>query len=182
VLSALAWLVGVVVAFRLLRALLHRLLVGVGLCRYHSSLLYTTGVGRRREIHLGTTTDFLSQDESGRRLLLARLAEGLLALCDDVERGRLAPDVHLTGTTDLLREGTAHRLGFHTSLPGPLRVAFTLTAWTQVSLLRTLLRRGPALVRLHRLRRLRIRAGDLAARKPELERLRNRLVAGAAAA
>jgi hypothetical protein len=182
VLSALAGLVGVVVAFRLLRAGLHRLLVRVGLCRYHSVLLYTTGVGRRREMHLGTTTDFLAQDNPCRRLLLARLAEGLLALCDDVEGGRLAPDVHLTGTTDLLRDGTAHRLGFHTSLPSPLRLACTLTAWTQVSLLRTVLRRGPALVRLHRLRRLRIRAGDLAARRPVLEQLRNRLVTGDLAA
>lgn len=174
-LSALAWLVGAVAAFRLLRAALHRLLVRLGLCRYHSALLYTTGVGRRREIHLGTTSDFLAQDEPRRRLLLARLAEGLLALCDDVDRGRLAPDVHLSGTTDLLRDGTAHRLGFHTSPPGPLRLAFTLTAWTQVSLLRTVLRRGPALVRLRRLRRLRIRAGDLAARRPLLEQLHSRL-------
>jgi hypothetical protein len=61
--------------------------------------------------------------------------------------------------------------GFHTSSPGPLQLAFTLTAWTQVSLLRTVLRRGPALVRLHRLRRLRI-----------LEQLRNRLVTGDVAA
>jgi hypothetical protein len=136
VLSALAWLVGVVAAFRLLRAALPT--AGqVGLCRYHSALLYTTGVGRRREIHLGTTTDFLAHDDPRRRLLLARLAEGLLALCDDVDRGRLAPDVHLTGTTDLLRDGTAHRLGFHSSPPGPIRLAFTLTAWTQVSLLQT---------------------------------------------
>jgi hypothetical protein len=66
--------------------------------------------------------------------------------------------------------------GFHTSSPGPLQLAFTLTAWTQVSLLRTVLRRGPALVRLHRLRRLRILAGDLAARRPVLEQLlRNEL-------
>ena len=66
-------------------------------------------VCRRREMHLGTTADFLAQDNPCRRLLLARLAEGLLALCEDVEGGRLAPDVRLTGTTDLLRDDTARR-------------------------------------------------------------------------
>jgi len=57
--TSLVWLVAAVVAFRLVRALLHRAAVRAGLCRYHSPLLYTTGLGRRREIHLGTTADFL---------------------------------------------------------------------------------------------------------------------------
>lgn len=173
--SGLAGLVAGLVAFRLLRALAHALLVRLGLCRYHSPLLYTTGFGRRREIHLGTAKDFLQQDASRRRLLLARVAQGLLALCDEVEAGRLRPDVRFTGTTDLLREATAQRLGFRASLPGTLRSAVTLTAWLQVSLLRSVLRRGPAAVRIGRLRRLQIDAGALAARRPELERLRDRL-------
>lgn len=185
-LGAIAWLVaglvGAAVAFRLARSATHRLLVGFGLCRYHSPVLYTTGIGRRREIHLGTARDFLAHGDSCRRRLLARLAEGLLALCEDVECGRLAPDTVLSGTSDLLRDETARRLGFRTSHPGPVSLACSLTAWTQVSLLRTFLRRGPALVRLHRLRRLRIRAGELAARRAELERLRNRLVTGDVAA
>ncbi len=179
-LDAIAWpaasLVVAVVVFRLMRSVAHRLLVGLGLCRYHSPLLYSTGLGRRREIHLGTTRDFLAHGDCCRRRLLARLAEGLLALCAEVECGRLAPDTVLFGTSDLLRDETARRLGFRTSRPGPLSLVCSLTAWTQVSLLRTLLRRGPALVRLRRLRRLRIRAGELAARRAELERLRNRLV------
>lgn len=181
-LDTIACLVTAVVVFRLLRSVVHRLLVGMGLCRYHSPLLYSTGLGRRREIHLGTTRDFLAQGDARRRLLLARLAEGLLALCADVECGRLAPDTVLCGTSDLLRDETARRLGFRTSRPGPVGLACSLTAWTQVSLLRTFLHRGPALVRLHRLRRLRIRAGELAARRPELERLRQRLVTGELAA
>jgi len=186
VLGAIAWLVaclvGAAVAFRLARSAAHRMLVGFGLCRYHSPVLYTTGIGRRREIHLGTARDFLAHGDSCRRRLLARLAEGLLALCEDVERGRLAPDTVLVGTSDLLRDETAQRLGFRTSRPGPVAVACSLTAWTQVSLLRTVLRRGPAVVRLRRLRRLRIRAGELAARQPQLERLRQRLVTGELAA
>jgi hypothetical protein len=177
-----ASLAAAVVAFRLLRSVAHRLLVGLGLCRYHSPLLYSTGLGRRREIHLGTTRDFLVHGDACRRRLLARLAEGLLALCAEVECGRLAPDTVLSGTSDLLRDETAQRLGFRTSRPGPIAVACSITAWTQVSLLRTALRRGPALVRLRRLRRLRIRAGELAARRPQLERLRDRLVTGDVAA
>jgi hypothetical protein len=180
--TSLCWLILAVAVFRLARALLHRLAVRAGLCRYHSPLLYTIGLGRQREIHLGTTADFLLRGDPCRRLLLARLAEGLLALCEEVECGRLSPEVVLVGTSDLLRDGTARRLGFRTSRPGPLAVAFTLTAWTQVSLLRTFLRRGPALVRLRRLRRLRIDAGELAARRGELQQLRDRLVTGSLAA
>jgi hypothetical protein len=58
----LAWLVLAIGAFRLVRALMHRLAVRAGFCRYPV----------------------------------------------------------LVGTSDLLRDGTARRLGFRTSRPGPL--------------------------------------------------------------
>jgi hypothetical protein len=44
-----------------------------------------------------------------------------------------------------------------------------LTAWPQVSLLRSLLERSPALARVRRLGRLEVPAGELLARRPELE-------------
>lgn len=178
----LAWLISAVVAFRALRSVLHRVQVSAGRCRYHSPLLYTTGSGPRREIHLGTTLDFLRHDGRRRRWLLAQLAEGLLAVCEDVEAGRLASGVVLEGTSDLLREETARRLGFRASRPGPLGMLCTLTAWMQVSFVRTALRNGPSSVRFRRVRRLRVQAGELLAHRPEIEGLRDRLAGGGAAA
>jgi hypothetical protein len=175
--SVLGWLVVALVVFRGLRAIAHVVLLRLGVCRYHSPLLYTTGLGPRREIHLGTTRDFLAQGPSPRRQRLARLAEGLLALCDDVESGRLRPDVRLSGTTDLLRAETASRLGFLAGPPRGLAGFCALTAWAQVSLLRSLLERGPAPVRVGRLRRLEAAAGELLARRHAIEHLRNRLAA-----
>jgi hypothetical protein len=177
--SVLGWLLAALLVFRALRALAHVVLLWLGVCRYHSPLLYTTGLGPRREIHLGTTRDFLVLGPTPRRERLARLAEGLLALCDEVACGRLAPEVRLCGTTDLLRAETASRLGFESGPPWGFSGLCALTAWPQVSLLRSLLERSPALARVRRLRRLEVVAGQLLARRPELEELRDRLAGSA---
>jgi hypothetical protein len=179
--SGLGSVLVALVVLRGLRALAHAVLLRLGASRYHSPLLYTTGLGPRREIHLGTTRDFLAHGPVARRQRLACLAEGLLALCDEVECGRLAPGVRLYGTTDLLRAATASRLGFACTPPRGISGLCALTAWPQVSLLRSLLKRSPALARVRRLRRFEVLAGELLARRPELEALCDRLSGSARA-
>lgn len=90
-----------------------------GVYRYYSPLLFVLARGERLyELHGGTLYDHLFHGPAAVRGRAARRARlrcylaGLLGLIDDIERGVLAPDARLTGTSYFFGERSARRLGF----------------------------------------------------------------------
>jgi hypothetical protein len=120
ILSALLWLLVFIVTYRFLRFITTPLFVKLGIYTYHSQMLFTVPIWKKkREIHLGTSYDFFRTDIVGSRRMLASLSQGLLALCEAIEQGKYPKDLLLRGTTYYFSDTTLHRFGFHTR---PLRL------------------------------------------------------------
>ncbi len=120
ILSALLWLLVFIITYRFLRFITTPLFVKLGIYTYHSQMLFTVPIWRKkREIHLGTSYDFFRADIAGSRKMLASLSQGMLALCEAIEQGKYPKDLLLRGTTYYFSDATLHRFGFHTR---PLRL------------------------------------------------------------
>jgi len=88
ILSALLWLLVFIITYRFLRFVTTPLFVKLGIYTYHSQMLFTVPIWRKkREIHLGTSYDFFRTDIAGSRRMLASLSQGMLALCEAIEQG-----------------------------------------------------------------------------------------------
>src|SRR5262245_60550380 len=111
VLGALG-LLTLVVGFRVLRYATTPLFRRLGIYRYYSPLLLTMPTPRGLQLHLGTSLDFLRAADVSPRTSLRLLNEGLLALCEAVERGEIDKSTVLVGTTYFLRDDTLRRFGF----------------------------------------------------------------------
>lgn len=120
ILSALLWLLVFIVTYRFLRFITTPLFVKLGIYTYHSQMLFTVPIWKKkREIHLGTSYDFFRTDIAGSRRMLASLSQGMLALCEAIEQGKYPKDLLLRGTTYYFSDATLQRFGFHTR---PLRL------------------------------------------------------------
>lgn len=119
ILTALLWLLAFIATYRFLRFITTPLFVKLGIYTYHSEMLFTVPIWKKkREIHLGTSYDFFRTDIVGSRRMLASLSQGLLKLCEDIERGKYAKDLLLRGTTYYFSDATLMKFGFKTR---PLR-------------------------------------------------------------
>jgi hypothetical protein len=164
-----------IVAFRILRCLSTPLLRRLGLYRYYSARLMAMPAPSGLQLHLGTSFDFLRAKDVSPRDSLRHLADGLLAICAAVERGELPSSTVLTGTTYFFREATLRRFGLRPHEPGPLQWTLACVAWLETSLLLSLARGAPTLVRLERLFAVRFTAAELLKRRRSIEGCRRAL-------
>ncbi|MCS7012210.1 MAG: hypothetical protein RMI34_03825 [Chloroherpetonaceae bacterium] len=160
--TSFAWLFLFIVIYRFLRFITTPLFVKLGIYTYHSEMLFTVPIWRnKRELHLGTAYDFFRTSASGSRQMLILLSKGLLAFCEDVERGKYPRDLVLRGTTHYFSDATLRKFGFKTR---PLRfyeaVFFSLN-YLELCLLLSISKRRLTVVNTDLVRIAYCRAEDL---------------------
>jgi len=85
---------------------------------YYSKTLFITRTDKGLQLHAGTLFDYvrlIHWHESGSKAqqkLIDQLLQGLLAMCDDIARGNIAPDTLISATSYFFNDRSATKLGF----------------------------------------------------------------------
>jgi hypothetical protein len=87
-LRLIIWTLGLVITLRLVRFATTPLLRWLGYYTYYSPMFFTMPTPTTLEIHLGTSYDFFHHNPSP-RLMMRYLAEGLVNLCEAIEKGQV---------------------------------------------------------------------------------------------
>lgn len=172
VITIIVIVAGASTLFRVLRYVTTPLLRRMGIYRYWSPLFLTQRFGSRTlEMHLGTSWDFLRQRDLTQRRLLRHVSDGLMALLDEAEAGRIPWSFRLRGTMSFLTEKTSRSLGFTTRRPNALEwLAFALN-WPELCLLHSVARKRLSFVDIRRVHIIHATIGDLLSMRPRLSAL-----------
>ncbi len=177
ILAALLWLLVFIVTYRFLRFITTPLFVKLGIYTYHSQMLFTVPIWKKkREIHLGTSYDFFRTDIVGSRRMLASLSQGLLALCEAIEQGKYPKDLLLRGTTYYFSDATLHRFGFHTRPLRLIEAIFFSLNYLELCILLSLSKRRLTFVNTDSVRMAYCRAEELLRHKEMCRKYANMLL------
>ncbi len=154
----------------------------LGVFRYHSPLLKVSLRSRRYyEVHSGTLLDYVLlfrwKDRGGRatRQILGLFLEGFLDIANAVERGEIARDTHIVGTSYFFSEKSAERLGFRLESAG-LRLRLVLfVSYAELALLHSFARGRLSFPNVLNVRTAVVRGDELLARRDEMRRILTRL-------
>lgn len=98
----------------------------IGVYKYYSPMLLVYKPSQvKYDIHSGTSFDYLmvmKWKDSGlkaRRLIWCHFLQGFVRIAEEIEAGKLSPNVQIEGTSYFFSEQTAKRLGFTLTTPSP---------------------------------------------------------------
>jgi hypothetical protein len=84
--------------------------------------------GGVRDIHMGTSWDYLKFKTKNTKILLMQVATGLLQLIKEIETGNITEDALFRGNSHFLSAETLQKLGFSYRNPNPVeKILFSLT-------------------------------------------------------
>ena len=156
----------------------------LGRFHYYSPLLFTT---RRSDggfdLHAGTLFDYVTRlrwsDRGPRavRIVTADILRGLLALCDEAERGTLPPDTRIVASSYFFNDHSLARFGFELSRPTAATVLNLVLASVSIAIRLSFTRGRPSFPNLRKTRQGIISAGRLGQHQEEIRRLLQRLPA-----
>jgi hypothetical protein len=112
------------------------------------------------EIHLGTSYDFFLHNPSP-RLMMRYIAEGLVNLCEAIEKGQVDRHWIVKGTVYYINDSNLQRFGFEPCVPNLLQWLLFLQNYLEACLLLTLSKRKLSLVNIGSVRRVKAVAADL---------------------
>lgn len=166
-----------VLVWRFLRFITTPLLKLFGIYEYHSSLLMTVKVGPKLyELHLGTSWDFLFRSKINPISLKLNVLEGLLVLCDKIEKDIFPKNVILKGNPYFLKSSTLARFGFKERKLNPLEYFLTLLSFVESTILLSISRKQLLFANINKNRIVYINSSDLVQHKPLIKLLRDRLL------
>jgi hypothetical protein len=153
-----------------------------GVFRYHSPMLRSFLPWRRVcDLHTGTFFDYLAHfrwEERGAvaaRKMLIYFVEGLVALSEDIESGRVPAEVQIQVTSYFIREETFARYGFQTSRPDASYRLNSLISYFNLVLMYSYARGRLAFPALHLAHRATMTGAELVRRAPAMKLLVRRL-------
>lgn len=177
ILIALLWLLAFIIIYRFLRFITTPLFMKLGIYTYHSEMLFTVPIWKKkREIHLGTSYDFFRTDIVGSRKMLASLSQGLLKLCEDIERGKYSKDLLLRGTTYYFSDATLIKFGFQTRPLRFIEAVFFSLNYLELCILHSLSKRRLTLINTDSVRIAYCYATDLLRHKEICRKYANMLL------
>ncbi|MBL8111279.1 MAG: hypothetical protein JNK60_00220 [Acidobacteria bacterium] len=154
----------------------------LGVFRYHSPLLKVSLRSRRYyEVHSGTLFDYVLlfrwKDRGCRatRQILGLFLEGFLDIANAVERGEIARDTHIVGTSYFFSEKSAERLGFRLESAGLRLRLVLLVSYAELALLHSFARGRISFPNVLKVRTAVVRGDELLARRDEMRRILGRL-------
>jgi hypothetical protein len=153
-----------------------------GRFRYHSPLLLSTRrAGGGLDLHVGTLYDYVRRlrwSERGpraARIVTTDLLQGLLNLCEAVERGDLPPETEVVATSYFFSDRTLARLGFEMRRAPSATVQNLALASLNIALRLSFTRGRPTFPDLRRVRQGVTSAGALAQHRATIARSLHRL-------
>ncbi len=159
-LKLIVWILGLVITLRLVRFATTPLLRWLGYYTYYSPMFFTMLTPTTLEIHLGTSYDFFLHNPSP-RLMMRYLAEGLVNLCEAIEKGQVDRHRIVKGTVYYINDSNLQRFGFEPCTPNLLQWLLFLQNYLEACLLLTLSKRKLSLVNIGSVRRVKVMAADL---------------------
>jgi hypothetical protein len=94
--------------------------------------------GGMRDIHMGTSWDFIRLRTKNSRVMLMQLSAGLLQLIKEIENGKIDPNVKFRGNSHFLNEATLRKLGFVFRNPNPIENFLFFLTYMEDCFLRSL--------------------------------------------
>jgi len=162
--------------YRLLRYLTTPILKKFGLYKYYSPMFFIFPLTRNvYDIHLGTSWDFFKLKNVNPKLLLKYLAQGLVNLCDDIEKGVMPINKVFRGNTHYLNEKTVNKFGFKTRKMTPIEIFLFSLNYLELCFLQSISLKKISIVSLSSIRILTIDASDLLKNKTRYQEYLNKL-------
>lgn len=124
------------------------------------------------ELHLGTSWDFVFHPRINPYI---NVLEGLLVLCDKIDKGEFPKDVILKGNPYFMKSSTLTRFGFKDRRLNCLEYFMTLLSFPESTILLSISRRELKFANLKHNRIVYINSSDLLANKPIITLLLNRM-------
>lgn len=98
----------------------------IGVYKYYSPMLLVYKPSQAKyDIHSGTSFDYLmvlkwkDRGLQARKLIWCYFLQGFVRIAEEIEAGKLSPNVQVEGTSYFFSEQTAKRLGFTLMAPSP---------------------------------------------------------------
>lgn len=152
---------------------------------YYSKTLFVTRSDKGLQLHAGTLYDYLGllyqhkrsakikHKLSARRLLTEQLLQGLLALCDDIAKGNIAPSSHISATSYFFSERSATKLSFTKAPVSTIERINLLTAALSLAIRLSISKGRLTWPKLRNIKHMNTTAAGLLARRLEIEQLLN---------
>ncbi len=166
-----------VLSWRFLRFITTPLLKFLGIYEYHSPLFMTVKVGPKLyELHLGTSWDFIFRSKFNSITSKLNVLEGLLILCDKIEKEKFPKNVILRGNPYFLKSSSLSRFGFKERKLNPLEYFMTLLSFLESTILLSISRKKLLFANINNNRIIYINSSDLLRNKPLIKLLRDRML------
>lgn len=120
------------------------------------------------EIHLGTSWDFILRGNINPSSLKINVLEGLLKLCEKIERKEFPDNALLKGNTYFLKSGTLSRLGFVERKLNLWEYFMTLLSFLEATVLLSLSRKKFAFANINKNKIVYVKSGKLLQSKPTI--------------
>ena len=144
---------------------------------YYSNMLLLTRSANGLELHAGTLFDYVSYlrwHERGPKAqfkVTRQLLQGLLALCDDIEQGKIAPGTAISATSYFFSNRTAAKLGFTADKVAPMQWLNLMLVAVSLALRLSLIKGRCSWPDLRQIRHIHTTAGHLLAQRATIMRL-----------
>lgn len=169
----LTYIVGIiflgVVLYRVARWATTPIARRLGIYRYYSPMMFTVRFGSNTaEIHVGTSWDYFQSRHRTQHEILRSLTQGLLAMVEEAEHGKLPLTRRLRGTVYYFGGRTLTRFGFTMRPMNAVETVMFLLNWIELCLLYSITRGRVCLVRISDVRVVHSTIGTLVSRKHQL--------------
>ncbi|GJQ62680.1 MAG: hypothetical protein SCALA702_17330 [Melioribacteraceae bacterium] len=161
-LNYLIYLLGTIFIWRLIRYISTPLLKQLGFYKYYSPLfMIMPSFGRTLDFHLGTSYDFLKLKQINNKIILLYLAEGLMKISDEIEKGNIPKNTIFYGNTFYLKKKSIKRFGFSARRMNFFESFLFMLNYIELCILKSITMKRPVLIPLDNVWVIKITAGDL---------------------
>ncbi len=153
VLQIAFYLVALVIVLRILRWITTPIFRITGVYRYYSRMFFTFSFSKNDyDLHVGTSWDFFRLENRNQLTIFKFMAEGLINICTEIEKGNIDINSKFKGNTYFFKDNTAHKLGFNTRELTFSEAILFLLNYPEVCLLQSLMLKRLTLPKLDSVR------------------------------
>ncbi len=165
-LNVFAIVFALILAYRILRYLTTPLFIRIGWYQYFAPMFFILRLpGNLIEIHLGTSYDFFRRQAWGPKSHIASMAEGMIKLCDAIERGAIHKDTTIKACLYFFDDKHLQQFGFTTRRLNFFELFLFGLNFLELTLLQSIAKKKFCRPKFRNVRIAFCRAGDLAQRK-----------------
>ena len=126
------------------------------------------------DIHLGTSWDFVTQSSNTKKIM-EYIAEGLVNIASDIEKGKISRKTFFKGNTFYLKESTIERFGFKTRRMNLFETILFAMNYAELCILNSFAKRRIRLIPLTNVMIVMCRADEILQNKKKFEMVLRRL-------